>query len=340
MDAISAADPGPLDKDQAPGPSDAAETARSHMVTRIPTARPGDPIGSVLTGLAGGDYESVGAVYVVDDSGCLQGLVRLPRLLSAGMQHSVSDVMEEVAPVVGADEDQERVVAMAVHHGVAEVPVVDENWRLLGAVPSQALMRIQHREHLEDFDRLAGILHDQEMARAAIEGRVLSRVMNRLPWLLLGLMGGAGATWVMAAFEEAMATRIAVVFFIPAIVYLAGAVGTQTVAIAVRWLSMSQLSIRRLMVGELYTGAVIGLVLAAVTFPMIYLVLGDPRLALAVSLSLVMAGAISTTIGLILPWFLWKIGRDPALGSGPVATILQDVFSLVAYFVVVSAILF
>jgi magnesium transporter len=73
---------------------------------------------------------------------------------------------------------------------------------------------------------------------------------------------------------------------------------------------------------------------------MIYLILGDPRLALAVSLSLVMAGAVSTTIGLLLPWFLWKIGRDPALGSGPVATILQDVFSLVAYFVVVSAILF
>jgi magnesium transporter len=256
------------------------------------------------------------------------------------MQHSVSDVMEEVAPVVAADEDQERVVAMAVHHGVAEVPVVDENWRLLGAVPSPALMRIQHREHLEDFDRLAGILHDQEVARAAIEGRVLSRALNRLPWLLLGLVGGVGATWVMAVFEEAMATRIAVVFFIPAIVYLAGAIGTQTVAIAVRWLSMSQLSIRRLMVGELYTGAVIGLVLAAVTFPMIYLILGDPRLALAVSLSLVMAGAVSTTIGLLLPWFLWKIGRDPALGSGPVATILQDVFSLVAYFVVVSAILF
>ncbi|KPK56889.1 MAG: hypothetical protein AMJ59_21365 [Gammaproteobacteria bacterium SG8_31] len=304
----------------------------------IPTARPGEPIGSVLSGLAGGDYESVGAVYVVDDNGCLQGLVRLPRLLSAGMQHSVSDVMEEVAPVVAADEDQERVVAMAVR--VAEVPVVDENWRLLGAVPSPALMRIQHREHLEDFDRLAGILHDQEVARAAIEGRVLSRALNRLPWLLLGLVGGAGATWVMAVFEEAMATRIAVVFFIPAIVYLAGAIGTQTVAIAVRWLSMSQLSIRRLMVGELYTGAVIGLVLAAVTFPMIYLILGDPRLALAVSLSLVMAGAVSTTIGLLLPWFLWKIGRDPALGSGPVATILQDVFSLVAYFVVVSAILF
>jgi magnesium transporter len=66
---------------------------------------------------------------------------------------------------------------------------------------------------------------------------------------------------------------------------------------------------------------------------------GDPRLAAAVAISLVFASAVAASIGLLLPWFLQRLGRDPAFGSGPVATIIQDVLSLLIYFVTVGALL-
>ena len=93
------------------------------------------------------------------------------------------------------------------------------------------------------------------------------------------------------------------------------------------------------MVGnELRTGLLIGLTLGAVTFPMVWFAFGDMRLAAGVAIALFCAGGIATTIGLLLPWLLNKLGTDPAYGSGPLATIIQDVLSLIIYFAIVSSI--
>ena len=86
-----------------------------------------------------------------------------------------------------------------------------------------------------------------------------------------------------------------------------------------------------------WTGILIGLVLGALTFPGVWLAFGDLNLALAVASALVVAGGIATTIGLLLPWLLERLGSDPAYGSGPLATIIQDLLSLLTYFAIVSA---
>jgi magnesium transporter len=39
-----------------------------------------------------------------------------------------------------------------------------------------------------------------------------------------------------------------------------------------------------------------------------------------------------------LPWLFSRLGADPVSGSGPLATLVQNVLSLVIYFVVASAI--
>ena len=48
------------------------------------------------------------------------------------------------------------------------------------------------------------------------------------------------------------------------------------------------------------------------------------------------AGTVATTIGVLFPWLLSRLGRDPAYGSGPIGTIVQDVLSLVIYFITIS----
>ena len=86
------------------------------------------------------------------------------------------------------------------------------------------------------------------------------------------------------------------------------------------------------------TGLLIGLALSVLTFPLIWLAFDNVKLALAVGLSLLAASAVATTLGLVLPWLLARLGRDPAFGSGPVATIIQDVLSLLIYFAFVTLI--
>lgn len=331
MNAIAPIDPQtPID------PSNGSETAAQHMVERVPTGASGATVGAILGELAAATFGSVNAVYVLDRRQRLLGVVPMATLLGAGMQRRLDEIMLPPVATVEPEDDQELVAAAAVEHGISDVPVTDTAGRLLGVVPARALLRIQRGEHIEDFNRLAGILRENRKARAAIDGGRVSNALRRLPWLVLGLAGGAMATWVMASFEAELERRIAVAFFVPAIVYLAGAIGTQSVTIAVRGLSLSQLSLRALTTSELMTGMIIGLVLAALSFPALAWFLDDIRLAMAVSLALVIASMLSTTIGLLLPWAIWKAGADPAFGSGPLATILQDILSLLAYFGIVA----
>jgi magnesium transporter len=231
---------------------------------------------------------------------------------------------------------QEQLLILAARHGMSAPAVVDAEGRLLGCVPPRALIEIGRREHAEDMNRLAGILHRSDLGRHAFDVPPWQRALHRLPWLLVGLLGSAVATMVVARFEERLQAQIAVAFFIPAIVYLADAVGTQTEAVVVRGLSFAAPRLGGLLAGELAAGAIVGAALAALTLPLVYLAFGDATLAFAVALSIFIAGSAAAVCGLIFPWLLWRVGLDPAFGSGPVATVVQDVLSLLVYFALVQ----
>jgi magnesium transporter len=191
---------------------------------------------------------------------------------------------------------------------------------------------------VEDLHRFVGIRHYNLQARIAMESSPIRRARDRLPWLLVGLMGSMLATYVMTQFEHALQSQVVIAFFVPGLVYLADAIGTQTEAIAVRGLSLSRTPVRTMIAGELRTGLIIGLTLGALTFPVVWLIFGDARLALAVSLALLTAGSVATSIGFLFPWTFFRLGKDPAFGSGPLATIFQNVLTLIVYYFTLSLI--
>jgi magnesium transporter len=91
-------------------------------------------------------------------------------------------------------------------------------------------------------------------------------------------------------------------------------------------------------VREIATGLLIGLALAAAFAPVVLIGWARVEVAVAVSISLFMACSVATTVALTFPLVLDKLGRDPAFGSGPLATVVQDLLSIVIYFVVTGAI--
>ena len=148
-------------------------------------------------------------------------------------------------------------------------------------------------------------------------------------------VGSAMAAMLVRGFEADLAADVRLAFFIPGIVYMADAVGTQTEALVIRGLSVG-VGIRRVFRLESLTGLLIGLVLAAITLPTVWLVLGSSSLALTVSLSLMAACGVATVVAMSLPWLMSTLGHDPAFGSGPLATVLQDLLSLIIYFGIAS----
>lgn len=221
------------------------ETSADRIGPHALRARPEQTAGEVRTRLRHHGSEHGDLLCVVDDHGRLLGRLR-PQVLAALHDDApVGRHMRADTPQVAAGLDQEAMASLAIARGASALPVVDEHGHLLGVVGPQALMDVLRREHVEDLHRLAGITRETEQAREALEAPPLRRARHRLPWLLVGLAGSVVATFVVARFEDALAAKPAIAFFVPGLVYLADAIGTQSEAIAVRGLSLGQRELPR-----------------------------------------------------------------------------------------------
>jgi magnesium transporter len=163
---------------------------------------------------------------------------------------------------------------------------------------------------------------------------------QRIPWLLFGLLGGIGMTLLVAHYEKVITGEIRLAFFLPIIVYLSDAVGTQTEAIIVRGLSRHRPHIFQYLAKETSLGVVLGVVFGLLVGGFAYFWFKDSLLGLTVGLTMLINITLATIIASLIPLLIYRENRDPALGAGPIATVVQDFVSIFIYFAVASAVLF
>ncbi|MDD7940593.1 magnesium transporter [Actinomycetospora lutea] len=312
-------------------------TAEDHVSVAVPVTTPDERCGQVLDGMRGRRFESAAAVAVCAADGTLVGMVTVERLLASAGETPIRDVMDPEPPTVTPATDQEQAAWRAVHRGESVLPVVDPGGRFRGFIPPDRLLAVLLTEHDEDVARLGGFLGSSSEARSAALESVGRRMWHRLPWLLVGLVGAFVAAGIVGAFEHQLEEQVLIAFFLPGVVYLADAVGTQTEALVIRGLAAG-VPTGRIAFREAVTGPLLGVLFAAVTFPVVLLLWGDPRVAAAVAVALFAASSIATVVALALPSLLHRLGRDPAFGSGPLATVVQDLLSIVIYFLAATAI--
>lgn len=171
--------------------------------------------------------------------------------------------------------------------------------------------------------------------------RVDHLIEHRIPWLVLGILGGFLATLVVSKYEAILSADIRLAFFIPMIVYMSDAVGTQTETIYVRALSgKKKIVLLRYFLKESFVGLGLGTLSGLVFGAFAYLWLGSLPVALTVGLTMLINVTFAPMLGVCIPALFKKEHRDPALGAGPVATIIQDFLSLLVYFVIASFLIF
>jgi magnesium transporter len=281
------------------------------------------------------EFDAIDLVVATRDS-AYEGVAELKAVLQADADTPIAALIDRSWPHVSPETDQEHAVETARLARVSTIPVVGRPGAFVGVIPAVMLLAVLAEEHHEDVHRLVGIMRANVGARHALEDPPLRRVALRLPWLLVGLAMSTSATAVMASFEHAIKANVTIAFFIPALVYLTDAIGTQTEAIAVRGLSLRKRPLAYILAREVVTGGVIGLALGCIAFGGVWIVFADVVAAFGVGLSLFAAGTLASTIGLLLPWLLSRFNVDPAFGSGPVGTIVQDVLTILVYFAVMT----
>jgi magnesium transporter len=311
-------------------------TAEKYATANVPTAAAGDTAEAVRKALSGRSYESVADIVVLSD-GALLGLVRIESLLAADAQAVLGEIMDSDPPMVAPGLDQEAAAWKAVHQGEGSLAVVDARGRFVGLIPPHRLLGVLLQEHDEDLARIGGFLRGTGRAREALVEPVSRRFIHRLPWLLLGLLGALVAAVVVGSFEETLEAQVMIAFFLPGIVYLADAVGTQTEAVVIRGLSAG-VSLRQVFLREVITGLLVGAAMALAFIPVGLAGWGSENVIVAVTISLFLACSVATVIAVSLPWAFHGLGIDPAYGSGPLATVVQDMLSIVIYLLISQAI--
>lgn len=270
------------------------------------------------------------AAVAVLDSGTLVGIVPIEALLSAQPEVPISSLVQRSPPSIEPDASQEMAASLMAERQRGALAVVDSEGRFLGLIPPAQMLGVLLEEHEEDLARIGGFRAGTGRARQAAEESVARRLHHRLPWLLVGAIGAMISALLIGAFEEDLDRKVVLAFFVPAVVYLAAAVGTQTQAILIRGLSVG-VTVRQVAVRELLTGTIAGALIAIAFAPFALVVFGDGAVAVALGLALLVSCAAATAIAMALPWLFQRLGMDPAFGSGPLATVLQDLLSIAVY---------
>lgn len=318
-------------------------TSESIMITNIPIARLGQVIASVESSLIrkAKSFGMMDYIYVMDSRGCLKGVVSVKDMFQAAdKKRKIEAIMRKEMVTVHPHTHQESVVRLSLKHGIKAVPVVDKGCRLLGAIPHDTILRALNEELHEDIYRFIGMYgkHTKELVAGRMSAGKM--VKYRLPWLVVGLFGGIIAASLVGLFEHVLSTYLILAAFMPVLVYMSGAVGAQSQTILVRSMALEpSLPARKYVARELKVAVSLAFVCSAILAAVSAVGWGSMRFGAVIGLSLFFSIFVAVVISTFLPLLLKRMGMDPAIATGPFATVLTDMMTIVVYFSVASVIL-
>ena len=278
----------------------------------------------------------VHSVYVVDNDDVLLGRLSLKDLLVADPKTKIKSIYKSNVEFVFDYDSAEYVANTMQKYDLGAIPVIDKNKKLLGRITIDDIVDLIKEEAEEDYQLAAGILQDVDVDDSIIE---LTRA--RLPWLILGLIGGIGAAFIMGGFDEILIENKILFYFTPLIAAMAGNVGVQSSAIIVQGLANDEIkdSINKRLIKETLLSILNGVILALILFLFVFIWKKEINISLALSVSLVAVVIVAGIIGTFIPLFLNKRGIDPAIATGPFITTCNDIFGILIYFMVAKLIL-
>ena len=254
-------------------------------------ASSGDNAGQVRRALLGCRYELATHVVVLDDDAFV-GLTPIETLLEAEPDARLDNLASESPPTVPARASAEQAAARMAQYDAGALAVVDDRGRFIGLIPPKLMLHVLLEEHETDLARIGGFQAGSGRAHRAAEESLPLRdafAVLFLPWLLVGLLGAMASALLIGSFEQELDRKVLLAFFVPAVVYMADAVGTQTEAILIRGLSVG-VTVREVLSRELVTGALMGAVVGTAFIPFVLVGWGDEDVALAVALALSAVG--------------------------------------------------
>jgi len=276
-------------------------------------------------------------VYVVDDDERLRGVLPLQKLITNPSVSKIKHVMQKDPISVHDNDDIETVAEIIAKYDLVSLPVIDSIGRLVGRITVDDVFDEVQEQHERDYQLASGISQDVESS-----DKVFLQTAARLPWLLIGMIGGLSNSVILGSFEAGFANNPKMALFIPLIGGTGGNVGIQSSAIVVQGLankSLKNTHILRQVAKETLVSLINATIISLIVFIYNFFTLGNQNITISVSASLFAVVLFASAFGTIVPMLLDRFKIDPALATGPFITITNDIIGMLIYMVITAALI-
>ncbi|GHE60338.1 MULTISPECIES: magnesium transporter [Roseivirga] len=283
------------------------------------------------------NVEKIYSVYVVDDKGKLQGKVSVKKIILSKDKTFIKDIYDSDIIHVETYMDEEEVAAIMRKYDLDAVPVVNLQGRLVGRITIDDIVDVITEQAEEERQLMSGISGDIEE-----DDTIWAISKARLPWLLIGLLGGTLGAWAIGFFEGDLEKNAALAFFIPLVMATGGNVGIQSSTLIVQSLankSAFEDTFSKRIARMFLVAILTGIVLALISFLIVFLWKDDQTLGSVVAISLVCVVMLASFMGTTTPLVLDKLGVNPALASGPFITTTNDILGIIVYLAIANLLL-
>lgn len=316
------------------------KSAGNRMTEKIPVVPPSYSLAEISDYISKNinKFESINYIYVADENKKLIGVFSIKELYKMPAESRAKDFSKKPLLIsVKPTAHQEEAAYLALKHNIKAIPVVDEKGVLLGVIPNDVILSIIHHETREDILKFSGIHRSHAKFDNVMEIPFTQSIKHRIPWLFLGLLGGLIAAKIIGYFENTIEKNLILAAFIPLVVYIADATGTQLQSFAIRdFVVFKKLDAFKYLIRQFLILFVISILLG-LTFMTVSLILNHNfNIALVLTTAIIIACLSSIITGIIIPFILRSFRSDPANASGPIGTIIQDILSVAIYFIIAS----
>lgn len=268
-------------------------------------------------------------VYVIDDDDLLKGTVSLKRLIISRSNAKIKNILNADVISVRTDTKSDKVAIIMQKYDLVSLPVIDQIGRLVGRITIDDVVDVIKEEAEKDYQMISGITEDIEPNDSA-----LMHSRARLPWLLIGLLGGILGAQVISLFEENLRINPSIALFFPLIAAMGGNVGVQSSSIVVQGIAANiidlQSTAKKLLkefVVALFNGSILSILIFAYN-----LIFSDSfTLTITVSVALLAVILFASVFGTFVPLILNRFRIDPALATGPFITTVNDIMGIFLY---------
>lgn len=309
-----------------------------NYITIAHTATVKEAMSALVKQAADKEKDNIATLYVVDEGRHFVGEIDLKDLIIAREGTPLAQITKSDHPRLHTDMPLSDAIQKMQESGEDAFPVLDAEDRLVGVVTAADLAELVDDTLSDDYAKLGGLTEEEDLAES-----VWQSIRKRLPWLVILLVLGLGVSAVVEKFTAIVASLPVLMCFQSLILDMAGNVGTQSLAVAIRVLMDSGLERKQkavLVWKEARVGFGNGVFLGLISSTLVsgYLIITGTGVTLSLAiagclgLAMLLSMLVSALFGTLIPIVFQQIGIDPAVASGPLITTVNDLVAVVTYY--------